>query len=108
MQEFNSFQYEIFNGTMLGDGCLMLGKNSKNASLSIVRAKKDLDFLKWEEKIFKDFITPSGIKHFQYRDSRTGNTYFSVRFRTKALPIFTEMRKKWYPENVKGFQRILF
>lgn len=93
-------QKEILTGLMLGDGCLELGKNSRNACLRIVRARSDSEYIDYHTMIFANI----GAKRSdgQVIDKRTNKTYLRSMLRTKANPILTNWHQKWYHKGYKA------
>lgn len=89
-------QHEILIGSLLGDGCLFKYRADKNPILSLLRATKDIDYLKWEYSNFKDFCLsePNSIEIF---DKRTNKTYYQSKFATRQVPIFNNYYNEWYP-----------
>lgn len=92
-------QSEILTGLMLGDGCLELHKNGKNASLRITRQKTDEKYIYYHGNLFANFNVK--INSYDYFDKRTNKTYSRITLTTKVNPTFTEWHKKWYPFNKK-------
>lgn len=88
-------QQQVLTGSMLGDGYLFKFARSANAGLAIGRASKDLAYLQYEQTVFRGFCS-SPIATRTYRDTRTGNVYTNVKFRTCASPIFTAWHRDWY------------
>lgn len=55
--ELTKEQNEILNGILLGDGCLFVGKSNRYPLLTISRASKDLEYLKFQAGIFQDLCS---------------------------------------------------
>lgn len=91
-------QLEILNGCLLGDGCLYLHKNAKQACFSYTCKDKELTEYLYE--VFKDF-GGSGVCYSQYLDKRTGKNYTRYAFKTRVHPILTEIYYQWYKDNKK-------
>lgn len=94
-------QAAVLDGLMLGDGCLTQGPNSTNAVLQITRASRDLAYLDWTAEVFAGRLTPRGVATRNVFDARTGRTYQSSVLRSRADPMFTEARERWYPDGHK-------
>lgn len=101
MSVFTNTQKEVLDGCLLGDGCLELGKNSKNACFKYLSASKE--HVEFVHKHFISFCTDNyqKIKRCETYDNRTNKTYVSYYFTTKALPIFTEQYYRYYKGGVK-------
>jgi hypothetical protein len=100
-------QEEILIGSLLGDGCIILGKNSKNAILTIRRKLEDKEYLIWEYEKFRDFCSDKAVFEENQLDKRTKKTYKIISFHTRSSPILAEYRKKWYPNGKKIVPRDL-
>ena len=94
----NQLQQNIIDGLMLGDGTLEI--HGTNPRLSITRSTKDLDYLEWHFKSFKN-LCKQGIVNKPRFDKRTNKYYERAYFRTRTLPIFLPLRNKWYKNNIK-------
>jgi len=92
-------QKEIIDGILLGDGCLYIPKNGKNASLRFLAKNKD--HVEYIFKYFKDFCNFDDIKSRKYFDKRTSKIYQSYYFFTKSKIDFTEIYYKWYKNGKK-------
>lgn len=94
--DFTLTQKEILEGALLGDGCLELPKNGKNAYF-IYRSscKEHVEFI---HKYFKEYCTENNqiVNRAEIFDKRTNKTYVSYWFRTKCLSKFTEVYNTWY------------
>jgi hypothetical protein len=89
-------QENVLVGSMLGDGCLRKRKENWNASLTIQRAQKDLDYLKWEAKVFENFLTETGIKCADRFDKRNQKIYQTCWFTSAAKSVLNPFEKCWY------------
>ncbi len=87
-------------GSLLGDGSLYKYKNMINSGLAIGRSLKDLEYLKYQYNIFKDFCS-SNIVITSPFDKRTNKSYDRCFFRTQSCKIFNDFRQKWYNKNIK-------
>lgn len=88
---------QIIFGSLLGDGKLELGKRSLNARFGFIQSIKFEDYFSYLFSIFsfQNFCS-SNFHTYSYLDQRTGNTYTSLNFWTKSLPIFTEFYNQFY------------
>jgi len=98
-EKLTNIQEQILNGHLLGDGGIT--KGNKNSSFGITRKDTDKNYILWTVKNFENFIYSTGVNYNQTLDKRSNKIYSSVYFQTKVHPIFTEYRKKWYPEDKK-------
>lgn len=98
--DLNSTQFELINGSLLGDGCLAPRKHRKNTRFVILRKLDDIDYLKWQFS-FMENLCKTGIKSKFYFDKRTNKTYGSCYFATIANEQLTNISKKWYHDGGK-------
>lgn len=106
--ELTQEQQEIINGNLLGDGhlCKIKGINY-NSEFSI---KQKSDNIKYIEYLF-DVYKPFSCKIINYQQKKpstingkinhnienwNGEYTYGCKFRTISVPVFTELRKKWY------------
>lgn len=94
-------QEEILQGLLLGDGCLFLGKSNISPLLSIARASKDLQYLKYHLDIFQNICSDEGIIQSDKNDIKRGKTYKGFRFRTRSIPVLSPYYEQWYREQKK-------
>jgi len=99
--KLTDIQEQILIGHLLGDGCLGVYKERKNAYFELKRKHEDLEYLRWTYKNFEYFATGAGIIDTKSFSSDKSKIYKGNSFRTKTLPIFEEYRNKWYPEGKK-------
>ena len=93
---------EIIFGSLLGDGSLEKSLKSKNARFKISQTIKSKDYFISLYFIFKPFFTSNyNFLNYEYLDKRTGKTYITLSFTTKALPIFTEFYTQFYFNKIK-------
>jgi hypothetical protein len=91
----------VINGCLLGDGCLYMHKNCKNACFNYLSSSKQ--HVEFVHKYFKEYCTDNykEIKRSEIYDKRTNKTYVNYHFRTKCLPFFTEYYYQYYIDNIK-------
>lgn len=99
-------QDKVLIGGLLGDFSLYQYKNQINSGIAISRAIKDIEYLKYQFDLFKEFC-PAGIKIRNTFDKRTNKTYTGCSFRTQVAEVFTPYKQKWYPEGIKIVPRDL-
>lgn len=93
---------EIIFGSLLGDGSLEKSLKSKNARFKFSQTIKAKDYFLQLYFIFKPFFTPNySFANYNYLDKRTGNSYTTLSFTTRALPLFTELYSQFYFNNIK-------
>jgi LAGLIDADG DNA endonuclease family len=90
-------QHNVLTALMLGDGHLRKQKN--NARLKVRRAQVDVEYLKCQYNIFKEFCTDNGFFTRTDIDPRSKNEINYSVFYTLSIPIFTEYHNKWYRLN---------
>lgn len=99
----------VILGTLLGDGYIdnectrgnfqsRLGMHHSDTQFEYLNYKISLlPSLDWGNKLRKQ-----SVKGLKFRGRCSGNkTYTSYTYRTFSNKMFTELRKKWYPNNVK-------
>lgn len=99
--KLTSEQEQILNGLLLGDGCLFLGKSNINPLLTVARAEKDLEYLKFQANIFNNLCSGEGIIKSNKHDKKSNKIYIGYKFRTRALKILKPYYKLWYPNSKK-------
>ena len=90
-------QWEVLYGSLLGD--MTIDVNWKNARPIISQGGKQEEYFDYKCEIFKNLIgKPS--KEDRY-DKRTDKWYHKYQVKFLTNPIYTELREKLYPNNVK-------
>lgn len=94
----NSFQKEVIQGALLGDGSLTSGR--KNSSfVYISKVKEHVQFVCHS---LEDYAIPSCFySESDVYDYRTNKKYHKTTFKTQANITFTQLRDKWYKNNIK-------
>lgn len=93
-----SFQQEVLNGLMLGDGSLRIGRGKVNPSLYVGRSIKDEEYLLWNHECFKDFC-PALPKRYKGSTFSKDNSY--IYLNSRCAPAFRPTYDKWYPDDTK-------
>ena len=95
--ELSDVQKEVLIGCLLGDGCLYLGPNSKNAIFSYTSKHKEM------VELVYSYLSPllNKIEYYEYRDKRTNKTYTRYIVRSISHPIFTSIYHMWYVDGKK-------
>lgn len=92
---FSKEQYEFFDGLIASDGCLT-SKLKNNALLSC--SLKYYEFAKYISDVLKiGRVKEHWVKDIRFK--KGGSQVFSIRSCNNIL--FTEERKRWYPNNKK-------
>lgn len=95
-------QFNLLEGHMLGDGCMILYGNSKNPHLVIDRSIKDIDYIRYSNDIFQD-ITSAKISYYDNSKKfiQNGKIYKLCRFHTRSCPYLLKDYYRWYPNGKK-------
>ena len=107
MNNLSKQQLSIFDGIIISDGYLKIGKKSKNASFSLTTSV--LEFAQKTFSIFPDFpwaTTP--IRIMNRYDKRTNKYYKSIFLESRVSDFFTLQRKRWYPDGKKIVPKDIF
>ena len=91
---------EILFGSILGDGKVELPPRGKNARFGLIQAGFRRDYLLSVLDDLKEICT-GAYQEYGYYDKRTGETYKSIRFWSRALPIVTGLYREFYVGKVK-------
>ena len=90
----DSYIQQIVIGCVLGDGYM-----TKSGCLQIEQSAEQKDYVDWKYEQLKSIVPSKPKKVIRY-DKRTGRTYSSYRFYTRAL--FKELRRLFYPGEKKS------
>lgn len=91
---------EILFGSILGDGKLELPPRGINARFGFTQGEVNKDyFISVCNSLF--MISSTKYRENTYIDKRTGQTYKSLNFWTKSLPMLTELYHLFYFNKVK-------
>ncbi len=82
-------QQDLLTGKLLGDGSLE-DRGTANSRFQVRHSIKQKDYVDWCYQEIKEFTKSS--------PRRINDSYY---FRTRSLPMFTRLRKKWYIEGRK-------
>lgn len=91
---------EILFGSVLGDGQLELPPRGVNARFGFTQAEGQKDYFVFVGKSLSA-IHSAKYRGYEYVDKRTGKTYKSLNFWTKALPMLTELYNLFYINKIK-------
>ena len=86
--KFSSEEFQVFLGTIYGDGCITKYSPTSNARLHFSHSLKQKNYALWKYSVLKRFCSSPRLE--QERDKRSGKIYESIRIYTKTNPIFTK------------------
>lgn len=98
-------QKEVLYGALLGDGCLYLHRNGKNAQFTYL--SKSHQHVEYVGNYFQQYWSGEGIKDTSYFDNRTQKEYYYSQVKTYTNETFTEEYYKWYIDGVKHLPKDL-
>lgn len=95
---FSFEQQSIIDGSLLGDGHLSRPRTkNSNSYFEKCQTARRREYLDWTHKILGDYSSSVS----EYDNWAKGKKYRKSNFLSHALPVFKELRKLWYPEDVK-------
>lgn len=98
--ELSELQEQMILGSLLGD--LNVSKSRKqhpNCRLNLVHSTKQKELFLSKVNLLGDIM--GCYREYSYLDNRTNNVYTTIRGSSKTHPIFTELRKLLYPNEIK-------
>lgn len=101
---FSNSQKDLIIGCVLGDGSLSIGKDCKNARFIIRHGLRQKDYLIWKRDKLKPFTKSKVGESSSGKHIISGvecNVDKSYVFSTISHPWLTELRKLFYPNNIK-------
>ena len=99
-EQLTSVQMDVLAGLMLGDGCLFKYKPSHKPYLAITRSVRDIEYLKWTQKIYNPFISREIFIRDTY-DKRTQKEYHQCFLTTRHASAFENSYNEWYSNGKK-------
>lgn len=96
-------QKQVVFGSFLGDGYLAKAKQYGHFYLAFEHSTKQTEYVQWKSKLLGSLN--GNISKRDRFDKRTGNTYHSIRCRSKIHPEITEVRKSFYRNGKKEVSR---
>lgn len=92
---------EIIFGSLLGDGQIEMAPRAKNARFGFIQSKSKKSYFL---SVLNDLsvISTGNFRENSYTDKRTGKTYTSLSFWSKALPVLNEFYIGFYNEKAKA------
>lgn len=100
-QELSQIQNDVLVGSLLGDGCLTIRKDSINPRLTIRRQIKDLSYLQYQFEVFKNLCRDKAITTGSIYDKRYDKNYEYCNLESRYIPAFNRYYKEWYPNKKK-------
>lgn len=97
---FSSDEIDVLSGALLGDGHIDLKGRSSCFSYGSSR----LEHVLFVFNFLKRFVTPryqQGPVKYDFFDKRTKKTYTRFYFKTQSNISLFELRRRWYPNNIK-------
>ena len=92
-------QREVLYGALLGDGCLYLHSNGKNAQFTYL--SKSRQHVEYVGNYFQQYWSGEGIRNSSYFDKRTKKEYYNSRVKTYTNETFTDEYNHWYLNGIK-------
>lgn len=106
MTPFTEDEFQVFLGTIYGDGYLRIPNDAINACGHFAHSLKQKNYCIWKYNMLKRFCSePKERSEF---DKRTNKTYYCIDVRINAHPLFTELYPKIYNNKIKYINESLF
>lgn len=96
----NAFSFEqqaVIEGSLLGDGHLTKPRGKGNSAFSKTQTARRREYLDWSHDLLGDYSSSVN----EYDSWAKGKKYRKSKLICHALPVFTELRNKWYPDGIK-------
>lgn len=103
--EMTENEFQVFLGTLYGDGFLTIPNDSKNARGHFAHSLKHQNYCIWKYEQLKRFC--SNPRFEQEYDKRTNKVYYSVRVLLRSYSCFTRLYPLLYNNKVKYINRDL-
>ena len=87
-------------GMVIGDGCLSIQRNGKNAYYQMSHGKDQYEYLLWKQSIL-DNISRSKIYNTSHK-APNGKFYDGYHLNTQSNPFYTALCKRFYYRNEDG------
>lgn len=100
-QELTKIQSDVLIGSLLGDGCLSIRKDSITPRLTIRRQYLDLPYLQWQFEIFRNLCRDKAITSGEIYDKRYDKYYQYCDLESRYIPAFKTYHQNWYPNGKK-------
>ncbi|RDJ35658.1 MAG: hypothetical protein DWQ19_12635 [Crenarchaeota archaeon] len=110
LPDLTELQMDVIIGSLLGDGSIRSINKRNNADFSKLQSLSKKEYIDWHSEIFhqhsakiqaiysKEKLTNKNkiIKRQPFKKQLAG-----YMFKTYRHPMFTKLRKQWYPDNLK-------
>lgn len=103
--EMTEEEFQVFLGTMYGDGHLTIPNDSRNARGHFAHSLAQQNYCLWKYEKLKRFC--SNPRFEQEYDKRTDKTYYSVRVILYAYRCFTRLYDSLYKNKIKYIEETL-
>lgn len=105
--ELTEEQLDLITGKLLGDGWIEKVRTENrciNTSFGVEHCSEQFEYIKKNHKLLEPFSLPlrKRVRNNPfYENSNHKEKITSFTFKTKACPVFTNLRSKWYPDGSK-------
>jgi predicted transcriptional regulator len=103
--EMTEEEFQVFLGTLYGDGHLTIPSDSKNARGHFAHSLKQQEYCFWKYDKLKRFCSKPRFE--QEYDKRTEKIYYSVRVLLRSYPCFTRLYPLLYNNKIKYISKQL-
>ena len=99
--QLSNLQLEFLTGSLLGDGWITnLKYGRKSPCFGIDRKQDDLEYLKWQFSFVENLCSRPIVLKDKFNKT-TKKTQQHCLFTTRYLPSLLDLRKLWYPNEIK-------
>lgn len=99
---FSFEQQSVLDGSLLGDGHLT-NPQYGNSAFQKTQTSRRREYLDWTHEVLGEYSSSVN----DYDNWAKGKKYRKSQLLSSALPIFTDMRNRWYADNTKVVPRDL-
>ena len=93
---------EVIQGLLLSDGYLSKSHYGiGNSRLEVGQTERRIDFLHHLTKYFLSIGLESSLRTYVGWNKQVQKSYSTVKLTTSKNPVFSELRKLWYPNGIK-------
>lgn len=93
-------QVKIVSAMLLGDGCLYIARNYRNAKYSLSQLSTHRDYVEWQADYLSS-ITKVHLRIHAANNKDGFNHKEQLRLETRSHPFYTTLRQRWYINNRK-------
>ena len=105
--EYNSEEYQVILGSLLGDGSLVKTYTNGGTIFKIAHCEAQKEYLEYKWNILKN--NSSEIKHYKFYDERRKDPeYYNYSFYTKSSISLNNMFHNWYRPTKTIYKEDLF